>query len=112
MIQLQDSISLLKNFKQKFGDTYGITKLGIFGSVARGENTEDSDIDIVVEVKSPSFVLMHDLREALSSLFNFYGHYAYRPDAVLAACKQERHAVALVDFPAAFGNVEQPSFGN
>ena len=42
----------------------------------------------------------------------FYGHYAYRPDAVLAACKQERHAVALVDFPAAFGNVEQPSFGN
>lgn len=36
MIQLQDSISLLKNFKQKFGDTYGITKLGIFGSVARG----------------------------------------------------------------------------
>lgn len=25
MIQLQDSISLLKNFKQKFGDTYGIT---------------------------------------------------------------------------------------
>ena len=70
MIQLPDSISLLKNFKQTFGDTYGITKLGIFGSVARGENTEDSDIDIVVEVKSPSFVLMHDLREALSSLFN------------------------------------------
>ena len=54
MIQLQDSISLLKNFKQKFGDTYGITKLGIFGSVARGENTEDSDIDIAVIVERMS----------------------------------------------------------
>ena len=70
MVQLQDSISLLRSFKQKFGDTYGITKLGIFGSVARGENGEDSDIDIIVEVKSPTFVLMHDLREALASLFN------------------------------------------
>ena len=42
----------------------------MFGSVARGENREDSDIDRVVEVKSPSFVLMHDLHVALSSLFN------------------------------------------
>lgn len=70
MVQLQDSISLLREFKHKFGDVYGITKLGIFGSVARGENTEDSDIDIIVEVKTPTLALMHNLHQAMTSLFN------------------------------------------
>lgn len=70
MVILQDSISVLKTFKQKFGGVYGITKLGIFGSVARGENTEDSDIDIIVELNSPTLALMHDLHEALSALFH------------------------------------------
>ena len=70
MVQLQDSISLLREFKHKFDDVYGITKLGIFGSVARGENTEDSDIDIIVEVKTPTLALMHNLHQAMISLFN------------------------------------------
>lgn len=70
MVQLQDCISLLREFKHKFGDVYGITKLGIFGSVARGENTEDSDIDIIVEVKTPTLTLMHNLHQAITSLFN------------------------------------------
>ena len=52
MVKLQEFLEKLANFKLQFGDSFGITKLGIFGSVARGENTEESDIDIVVEVKS------------------------------------------------------------
>ena len=47
MLVLQDCISKLSEFKQTFGNQFGITRLGIFGSVARQENTEDSDIDIV-----------------------------------------------------------------
>ena len=70
MVQLQDSIALLRDFKHKFGDAYGITKLGIFGSVARGENTEESDIDIIVEVKTPTLPLMHNLHKAIASLFD------------------------------------------
>lgn len=30
---------------------YGVTRAGIFGSVARGEARENSDIDILVEIK-------------------------------------------------------------
>lgn len=30
---------------------YGVKKAGIFGSVARGESTEESDIDILVEIE-------------------------------------------------------------
>jgi predicted nucleotidyltransferase len=70
MLVLQDCIQKLSNFKDAFASKYGIIKLGIFGSVARNENTEDSDIDIVVEVKKPTLRIMYELQEALSELFN------------------------------------------
>ena len=69
MLELQDCISKLASFKRTFAQKFGITKLGIFGSVARKENTENSDIDIVVEVKKPSLQLMYELKEALKQLF-------------------------------------------
>ena len=69
MLVLQDCINKLTDFKAAFSQKYGITKLGIFGSVARNENTEDSDIDIVAEVQKPTLSLMYELREALKALF-------------------------------------------
>lgn len=69
MVRLEDCKEKLSAFKHQFGDSFGITKLGIFGSVARGENTENSDIDIVVEMEKPTLSLMHNLHEALARLF-------------------------------------------
>lgn len=69
MLILQDCIKKLADFKATFSQKYGITKLGIFGSVARKENTEGSDIDIVVEVEKPSLKLMYELKETLKALF-------------------------------------------
>ena len=42
-------IDTLRRFKQEFGTEYGITQIGFFGSVARGEETDESDVDVVVE---------------------------------------------------------------
>lgn len=70
MLVLQDCLQKLTNFKKAFAQKFGITKLGIFGSVARNEHSENSDIDIVVEVQKPSLLLMYELREALKQLFN------------------------------------------
>jgi predicted nucleotidyltransferase len=70
MLVLQDCIDKRTGFKKTFAQKFGITKLGIFGSVARKENTENSDIDIVVEVEKPSLQLMYELKEALKQLFN------------------------------------------
>ena len=70
MLILQDCIQKLSDFKRLFAQKYGITRLGIFGSVARNEHTENSDIDIVVEVKKPTLQLMYKLNEALKQLFN------------------------------------------
>ena len=69
MLELQDCIQKLQTFKTDFGKDFGITKIGIFGSVARQENREDSDIDIVVEVQNPTLVLMYELKEALKKLY-------------------------------------------
>jgi predicted nucleotidyltransferase len=42
-------IQLLRNFMKDKGMEYGISRIGIFGSIARGEQTKGSDIDIVYE---------------------------------------------------------------
>ena len=42
----------LRQFKQQYSSEYGIERIGVFGSVARGEHTENSDIDIYYEGKS------------------------------------------------------------
>lgn len=69
MLVLKDCIHKLSVFKQTFGRQFGILSLGIFGSVARKENTEQSDIDIVVEVEKPSLSVMYELRQSLETLF-------------------------------------------
>jgi uncharacterized protein len=37
----------------RLSEQYHIKNMGIFGSVARGEHTENSDIDILVEFNAP-----------------------------------------------------------
>lgn len=53
-----DVLSILRDFKPIAKREYGLTKLGIFGSVARGEQTEDSDVDICYEGKVPSLLTL------------------------------------------------------
>ena len=44
--------SINKNFEE-LKDEFGIKKIAIFGSTARGDNTKKSDIDIMVELSQP-----------------------------------------------------------
>ena len=48
---LDKIISSLKKKKQYLYDNFGVTRIGIFGSFAREENTVSSDLDIVVEME-------------------------------------------------------------
>lgn len=43
--------------KEKIQGTYKVKKLGIFGSYVRGEQREDSDVDILVTFKEPISLL-------------------------------------------------------
>jgi predicted nucleotidyltransferase len=56
--------------KQSICENYQITEIGIFGSCARGEQTESSDIDILVDYETaPTFIMLVELRDYLSQLF-------------------------------------------
>lgn len=51
-----------------YASRYGIRSIGIFGSVARGENRLDSDVDVFVDLEEADPFVMFDIREALQSL--------------------------------------------
>lgn len=53
--------------KQELSDKYGVTRLGVFGSLARGQATEESDVDIVVEMPPDLFQMVH-MKEHLEEL--------------------------------------------
>lgn len=44
-------IDYLKDKKQLLHEQFGISKIGLFGSYARGESTKNSDIDIIYEIE-------------------------------------------------------------
>lgn len=61
----EEYIDDLRRFKEQFALKYGICSIGIFGSVARGEHRQDSDLDVFVELKEADPFIMFDIREAL-----------------------------------------------
>ena len=44
---------ILTEYKEEIRQKYGVRIVGIFGSYARGEQKETSDIDILVEIERP-----------------------------------------------------------
>jgi uncharacterized protein len=70
MNTIDQYISLLTEFKKQRGYFYGINRIGIFGSVARGKQTENSDIDIYYEGKALSLFKIAALKEELENILN------------------------------------------
>jgi len=59
----------LKDYKEKASSEYKVKRIGLFGSYARGEGTEESDIDIVVELDTPDLFKLVHIKEELEGLF-------------------------------------------
>lgn len=54
--------------KEMIREKYGVKIIGIFGSYARGEETEVSDIDILVEIEKPIGFKFFELWDHLEEL--------------------------------------------
>ena len=68
MHTLQNILTILRKHKPELQRRYPIERLGVFGSYARGEATEKSDIDIAVEINGVmglNFIAMADEIENL-----------------------------------------------
>lgn len=60
---------ILRDYMTKNAAKYGIIRMGIFGSVARGEQKEDSDVDICLETSTPNMFALVHIKEELQVLF-------------------------------------------
>lgn len=68
MKTLKEIKNTLTKHKEKLKQNYKVKKIGIFGSYARGEQKETSDVDVLVEFEEPvGFAFIH-LADSLEEL--------------------------------------------
>ena len=60
-------IEILRDYKARSAEKYGIETLGLFGSVAQNEK---SDIDVCIRLKKPDFFVRMAIKEELEHLFH------------------------------------------
>lgn len=80
----QEIMTFLKEHKAEIEEKFGATRIGLAGSYARGEATEESDIDIVVELQSENkfrsfFYLLYYLQDALGKRVDLVTESSLKP---------------------------------
>lgn len=70
MLSQEDILHQLKVLKPKLYNDYSVKNIGLFGSFSRDMNSDDSDIDLVVELERPIGWKFLTLEIYLESIFN------------------------------------------
>lgn len=73
MVTKEFIINYLKQNRLRINSQYHITRIGLFGSYARNEATENSDIDIILEFENNTqdlYLIKKSLKEELQTQFN------------------------------------------
>ena len=66
----QEILSVLNDYKRENAGEKGIINIGIFGSVARNDVRDDSDVDVVVRIEKPDLFLLAGIKQDLEELFH------------------------------------------
>lgn len=90
-------IRILKKFKKECSYKYGIKSLGIFGSFARNQQIETSDLDVFVTLQEPDFFTLEKIKEELEQLIHFKIDVVNFRDSLRASFKQniEKDAIYI-----------------
>jgi uncharacterized protein len=70
MMERAEILKALKEYKKESSEKYGILKIGIFGSAARGTVTEHSDLDIVVNLLEQDLFSLIGIKQELEEHFH------------------------------------------
>ncbi|MCF6309081.1 MAG: nucleotidyltransferase family protein [Sulfurimonas sp.] len=86
-------LNFLKEHKSEFRDKFGVVKIGLFGSYARNEATENSDIDIAVELNSENsfrtfFSLLYFLEDNFHKKIDLGIEHSIKPIAKAKILKE------------------------
>ena len=63
-------LAALSEFQRNRREHYGIHRIGIFGSAARDRLTEESDVDIVVELAHPDLLKLVGIKQELEEVLD------------------------------------------
>jgi len=64
-------LNILKELKPVLREKYGIEKMAVFGSVAKGKYDKNSDIDIaILKMRENNFFLMIEAKYFLQKIFD------------------------------------------
>jgi predicted nucleotidyltransferase len=69
-MMLTDVERILKEQKDFLKEKYFVKRIGIFGSYVRDEQSEESDIDVLVEFSKPVGFEFFDLKDYLEELLS------------------------------------------
>jgi predicted nucleotidyltransferase len=61
----KEIIQVLRDYKKEFAEQYGILTIGVFGSVARDEAGEDSDVDVEIRISKPDLFMFVGIKNEL-----------------------------------------------
>ncbi|MFA7091215.1 MAG: nucleotidyltransferase domain-containing protein [Arcobacteraceae bacterium] len=64
------AINILETFKNNNKEKYGIEAIGLFGSVARDEANDFSDVDICIKTTKADLFTMVHIKEELEKLMS------------------------------------------
>lgn len=67
ILRRDEVLDVLRQEKTELANQYGVITLGVFGSVARDEAREESDVDVVVTMQRPDLFAMVHIKEALET---------------------------------------------
>lgn len=60
-----DALHILKKYKAEVSGEYAISAIGIFGSVAYGNEQDHSDVDVVIRIEKPDLFMLVDIKQSL-----------------------------------------------
>lgn len=69
-MSLQQTIQTLERYKASHAQEYGITAIGLFGSQVRGTATNNSDVDVVVQLLHPDLFMLAGIKLDLEELLH------------------------------------------
>jgi predicted nucleotidyltransferase len=83
-----DLLDLLRGYKARCAGKYGISALGVFGSVARNQAKDGSDVDIVVKMEPPNLVTLSRMRLEIEEMVHTHVDIVHYRDTMNKLLKQ------------------------
>lgn len=72
MLTKNEILKYLSKNKEMFKQNFNIIRIGLFGSFARDEQTENSDIDIIIEMETDTQQIFEKRMELKKTVKNYF----------------------------------------